>query len=108
MYDEALDSLQNIMNIEAKIRASRLDMAMTHLNMSTIFHFTEEFNQAINHVNCAKDILVGEINQLLLRGKQIDQQYKKKLYLNLVLAYFNRAVEYEQLEDHKQASKNFN
>jgi tetratricopeptide (TPR) repeat protein len=102
-YRESLVKLKKVNRLEQLLECPPLEQASTHLNMGTCLHFLKEHEMAINEAGTSRDILVQELKRSELAKvtslSAHDNSIKKKLALNLVLTYFNRAVHYFQSGD---------
>jgi hypothetical protein len=100
-YRTLLLYLNKILKLETSIDCKRLDLAVTYLNIGTCHHFLGQTKQSFEETSRAKDILVEEIKTAANDKGSQDSNYRKKLFLNLVLSYFNRGVaaHYIGLED---------
>ena len=98
-YRLCLESLLRVRKLEVALNASQLDIAVTHANLGTCYHFLQESDLGLKHTTIAKDTLVQQVKLSQQNGQTGPPGYKKKLMLNLVLVYFNRGVQYYKLGD---------
>lgn len=108
-FEESLVLLKQVLTIEEELNISRLNIAITHLNMSSIEFFMNDLTNGVKNANVGKDLLIGEIS--LLETKRTNDPFsialKRKLYLNLILSYFNRAIIQEQLHEIESSKENY-
>jgi hypothetical protein len=106
-YISCLKRLLKIHRVEALIGISELENATTKMNLGTCCHFLERPEDSLVHTNAAKTILESEI-ATIKDFNSTDAAYKKKLYLNLVLAFFNRGVQHYAAGDEANFKVNIN
>lgn len=107
-YKHSLACLKKARRIELSLRVAPLDLAVTEINMGTCYYFLKEDEQSLKHTTAARDMLVQEMKLVQQAKSHIASGYKKKLMLNLVVALFNRGVQYLLRNDHDNHKVNIN
>ena len=107
-YRNSLACLKKSKRLEAALRVTPLDMAVTLINISTCHYFLKEADLSLGHSTAARDLLVQEMKLMQKTKSHIASGYKKKLLLNLVVALFNRGVQYLLKNDHDNFRVNIN
>jgi hypothetical protein len=107
-YKNSLACLKKARRIEIAMRAAPLDVAVTEINMGTCYYFMRDDERSLKFTTQARDTLVQEMKLMQQAKSHIASGYKKKLLLNLVVALFNRGVEYLLRGDHENHKVNIN
>ena len=106
-YMSCLKRLLKIHRLENLIGTTELENATTKMNLGTCCHFMDRPEDSLVHTNAARQTLETELASVK-EYSSADVAYKKKLYLNLVLASFNRGVQMLAAGDEKSFRVNIN
>jgi tetratricopeptide (TPR) repeat protein len=107
-YKNSLACLKKARRMEIAMRATPLDIAVTEINIGTCYYFLRDDERSLKFSTQARDSLVQELKLMQQAKSHIASGYKKKLLLNLVVALFNRGVEYLLRGDHENHKVNIN
>ncbi len=98
-YFECFKRLMRIHRVESLVGISPLELATTKINLGMCCHSLDRPADSITHATAAQEILSRELSNPQQQQKPEDEAYRRKLFLNYILALFNRGVHFLVLGD---------